>query len=634
MKTLLRNLTLPGISVLLAALVFLGPAGLEASPYSQGRVAFARGDFDSAMRLLEESTRTDPSNGNAYFYIGLIHERKGRKPESIAAYKQGVARRMDSELREKALWKIVLYSKYIGDWGSVSIYSSQFLKYKHHPEMARLQSMAANQGGSSSAELVRLVQKGQKAEKGGNLTEAIGYYEEALDIDGDAHSVRWNLASVAMKANQYTRAVKHLKYLDRKDPQWKYTYKLGVCYYQLGQYQSALASFDRATEQNRRPSSSFKYFMLLGRGLTYLELEDVQKSEKNLIEAARIKSSALLDGALARLALMKGDRAEAEKRMNRSLKEDSAQLDALSVRALLSSDPSAYEAFQDTLYKNTVYQPSYYNAVTLQYVHVLVARSKFDRARTVLDTLDRKERESIHGMKYDIAGLSNRPLILPGTIAELKTSSPDIPRSRILEEEIQMFLLFGESAAARSAIQKWKEARIPVGREEDPDRPPSANGQPTNGGSETEEPERPEPDSTAGWLREYPEHFEYIARLELLNSMLAREEMNRARKMAEFWNRRSPDFKKGAMELPRVQSLVESNQEWTRLYAPETLKPDGPSGPQDSSQDNPQKIEEDKPAPRGSTENQQPQDSSDNSGTSDSSGAPSHPESSGDAEER
>ncbi|MCB1137646.1 MAG: tetratricopeptide repeat protein [Leptospiraceae bacterium] len=612
MKTLLRYLTLPGIMalVLLSALVFPGLVTLEASPYSEGRVAFARGDFDSAMRLLEESTRTDPSNGNAYFYIGLIHERKGRKPESIAAYKQGVARRMDADLREKALWKIVLYSKYIGDWGAVSIYSSQFLKYKHHPEMARLQSMAANQGGSSSAELVRLVQKGQKAEKEGNLTEAIGYYEEALEIDGDAHSVRWNLASVAMKANQYTRAVKHLRYLDRKDPQWKYTYKLGVCYYQLGQYQSALSSFDRATEQNRRPSGSFKYFMLLGRGLTYLELEDIQKTDKNLTEAARIKSSALLDGALARLALMKGDRAEAEKRMSKSLKEDSAQLDALSVRALLSSDPSAYEAFQDTLYKNTVFQPPYYNAVTLQYVHVLVARSKFDRARTVLETLDRKERENIHGMKYDIARLSNRPLILPGTMAELKTASPGIPRSRILEEEIRMFLLFGESDAARSAIQKWKEARIPTGKEEDPDRPPSANGQPTNGPSEAEEPEAPEPDSTAGWLRQYPEHFEYIARLELLDSMLAQQEISRARSMAEFWNRRSPDFKKGALGLSRVQSLVETNREWAAMYAPDTLRPENPSN-QDSRPPGPQETN---PAPgKEPSNNTDPSDPSDNS---------------------
>ncbi len=565
------------VSIVLAlAFLLIGQQTLNASPYSQGRLAFARGDFDSAMRLLEESTRSDPSNGNAYFYIGLIHERKGRKPQSIQAYKQAVSRRMDADLREKALWKIVLYSKYIGDWGSVSVYSSQFLKYKHHPEMARLQAMAANQGGSSSAEMVRLVQKGQKSEKEGNLTEAIGYYEEAIDIEPDAHSVRWNLASVAMKANQYSRAVTHLKYLDRKDSQWKYSYKLGVCYYQLGKYQSALSFFDRATSQNNRPSGSFKYFLQIGRGLTYLELEDIVRAEENLNSASRVKNSALVQGALARIALMKGDRNTAASRMQAALKEDSSQLDALSVRALLTSDPDNYEKFQDQLYRNTVYQPAYYNSVTLQYVHVLADRSRFDRARTVLDSLSNQKIEAVHKMKYNTAALSNRALIFSSTSEEQKASA-GVSRSRLLEEEIQMFLLFDRSDRAKSAIARYKEelANTIVDEKTEGNSPSEGQSRP--------EPE-PEPESQAGWLRAKPEIFEYIARVELLDFLFQRKDVARATEVASFWVPRSSQFKTAAADLSEVQSLISRDAKWAALFGekpptPETVTPSPETSP-------------------------------------------------------
>ena len=549
------------ILVLMAALLL--PATASANPYSQGRLAFARGDFDSAMRLLEQSTRSDPSNGNAHFYIGLIHERKGRKGQSIQAYKQAVARRMDADLREKALWKIVLYSKYIGDWGAVSIYSGQFLKYKHHPEMARLQSMAANQGGSSSAEMVRLVQKGQRAEKEGNLAEAIGYYEEAIDIEPDAHSVRWNLASVAMKANQYSRAVSHLQYLDKKDSQWKYSYKLGVCYYQLGKYQNALSSFDRATAQNKRPSGSFRYFIQIGRGLTYLELEDVPRAEEQLAGAAKVKNSALVKGALSRLALMKGDRPGAISNMQAALKEDGQQLDALSVKALLSSDPGDYEKFQDQLYRNTVYQPAYYNSVTLQYVHVLIARSRFDRARTVLDSISSKELESIHGMKFDTAAQSNRALILSTTLAPAPGRGKN-SRTELIEEEIQMFLIFDKSDRARSAVEAYKDEL--------------ALNNPQNTDSQIQPKPTEEPESPAGWLRQNPDRFESIARIELLDYLLKKKQLARALEIASYWIPKSESFKVQASELNEVQSLVSKNEKWANLFG-KTLEPE----PQDSN---------------------------------------------------
>lgn len=587
-RVCLKNLLRP-----LAFLVLILPlfSELSASPYSQGRLAFARGDFDSAMRLLEESTRSDPSNGNAHFYIGLIHERKGRKPQSIQAYKQAVARRMDPDLREKALWKIVLYSRYVGDWGSVSIYSSQFLKYKHHPEMARLQSLAANQGGSSSAELVKLVQRAQSAEKEGDLTRAMGYYEEALEIDPERHGVRWALASVAMKANQYSRAIRHLQYLDRRDPEWKYTYKLGVCYYQMGRYRDALSSFDRATEQNKRPSSSFRYFMNLGRGLTYLELEDINRAEENLKAAARIKGSALLEGAFARIALMKGNRGEADRRVAAALKSEPDQLDALSVRALLSSEPSHYETYQDVLYRKTVYQPEYYNAVTLQYVHVLVARSKFDRARTVLESLEPDERKAIHKMKYDTASLSNRALILPGSRTESSRPAFSVSRTRILEEEIQLFQLFENSDRAATAIQSLREelaASRNANRATDSAGPNPADPTMENGGNpeerentgnvpsgkESTSKETAEPDSRAGWLRQYPERLEYVARLELLDLQIKDGHTGRALQMAKFWNSRSDRFKQQAAELESVRSLINRDPAWAAVYAPEEVQPE------------------------------------------------------------
>ncbi|MCB1304243.1 MAG: tetratricopeptide repeat protein [Leptospiraceae bacterium] len=574
-----RRLPLFALSLLIS---LLGAAPLHADAYSDGRLAFARGDFDSAMRLLEQSTRSSPNNGNAYFYIGLIHERKGRKPQAIQAYKQGVARSMDADLREKALWKIVLYSKYVGDWGAVSAYSSQFLKYKHHPEMARLQAMAANQGGSASAELMRLVQKGQKAEKEGKLSEAIGYYEEALDVNPDAESVRWNLASLAMKANQYSRAVKHLQYLERRDSQWKYNYKLGVCYYQLGKYQSALSAFDRAEAQNKSPSSSFQYFLHIGRGLTYLELEDLLRAKTHLDAASTRKDTALLNGALARLNLLQGKEGDARKRMSAALKEDPNQVDALSVASLLSSDPDRYEKYLDSLYKNTVYQPPYYNAVVFQYVHVLTARSKYDRARTVLESLDETEMQAIEALKFNPADSSHRALILPGSEAELKVTA-GLSRSEVMQEEISIFLRFDSSERGQKAAQAYNAAAAEKASA-------AAQGLPSE-----QKPQAPIALLPTELLRKDPATFEYVARLDLLERLLSRGDEKRALTLSRFWAKRSPDFSRDAMSLPAVKDRITTSPEWAAAFglpSPDAKPDDGTNpnsadptlpGPEDSN---------------------------------------------------
>jgi tetratricopeptide (TPR) repeat protein len=532
---------------------------------------------------------------------------------------------MDADLREKALWKIVLYSKYVGDWASVSTYSAQFLRYKNHPEMARLNAMASTQGGSSGAEIRRLVQNGQKAEKEGKATEAMGYYEEALEIDPGEHRVRWNLVSVAMKANQYTRAVTHLEYLDRKDPQWKYTYKLGVCYYHLGRYQKALGSFDRATGQNGKPTRSFHYFVALGRGLTHLELEEMARAETLLEEAAKVKSSALLQGARARIALIKGNKTEAMRLANEGLKSDSEQLDALSVQALLTSNPDQYELFQEELFKNTVHQPPYYNAVLLQYAHVLAARSRLEKARSVLQLVDRGELNDIHSMKYSVAFHSDRALIFPGSKAELVASrksqtepaptsppgngdrpaatdkpvaqvGPERPQplafksdaSRILYEEVWMLLNFGSHPDDADSIEKLQE-RIRARKEDQTDGrsaeqqtdQPATNAanESNNAGPSSKKESGVESDlhkAPGALLRQFPEELEAKARLGLLQHLIEIGSTDRAYQMAFFWNERSTEFREKAVGLSGVKKLIEQDEKWNSLYG-------SPESEQDSS---------------------------------------------------
>lgn len=328
----IRSLSLTSVKRNLLDLIFLivflyGSSTLSADDYRQGRVHLGQRNYTAAMQSFQSALKSDPSNGNSWFYIAYIQERQGNKPAAIESYKRAVGSRMKPDLKEQAYWKIVLYLRHIEDWDSLSVYAGRFLQFKSHSRVAELKALADSRRDPRKVEVARLTGSARQELKSGDFTNAARLYERAVSIMPEDDVLRWNFISIAVKADRHDIALKHLNVLKRKHPNaWKYQYKSGVSEYNLGFYSDALESFDRAEEINKKPDRSFKRYISIGRGLTLLELDDVEGAYRELKEANQIKSSDAVIAGLAR-ATVYLNRPDAGKYVNEAKKSASEKPD-------------------------------------------------------------------------------------------------------------------------------------------------------------------------------------------------------------------------------------------------------------------------------------------------------------------
>ncbi len=322
--------------LLLLTLFFTFSQVIQANPhYRDGRIAYSRKNYESAMKHFEAAVQSEPGNGNPWFFIGSIQEYQGRRDSATESYRKGVDLKMDKDLREKALWKIMLYYRYTGNWDGLAVYAQKFLSRRDSADVRKLLDEAESKRDPRTAEMQRLMNNGLQDFDKKDYESAEKRFAQVLDMDSDYEPALWKMSITLMEMNRYKSAAKYLNRLIKEDREtWEYHYKLAVCRYHTRQYEASLKSSAEARRLNDDKGSRFRRFTETAESLSLTELERFSEAEKGL--GSLEKRSALQNGILARAKLGLNKDEEAVRLAEAALKEDPVQKDALYVNMVIS----------------------------------------------------------------------------------------------------------------------------------------------------------------------------------------------------------------------------------------------------------------------------------------------------------
>ncbi len=379
-------------------LLLLGLAPvLHADSYSEGKAHFSRGNFPKARELFEETTRKNPGNGNAHFYLASILEREGRRAEAIGRYRQAVAGNIEPENREKAYWKLVLHYRYQRDWDNLAAYSSRFLRYKNIPKVQGFLAEAErNRGSARPGPGAPAPEDADNRADSETIASAIERHNKVLERKPENHAARWELALLLMRQKNFDQAARHLRRLVVDGKKWEYHYKLGVCQYHLNDQTGALANFARARTLNQKPDKSFQHFLGLGEGL------------------ALLATGEYVQAALARSSFWLGNRIEAERYARQALAGSATDPDALLALGLTQNHDRQKRQALDALKKmdaalaaEGARVPPYFSPGYL----ILGTLAALNNDHTLsLRALDRVDREYLRGKNLTAISRENAPL--------------------------------------------------------------------------------------------------------------------------------------------------------------------------------------------------------------------------------
>jgi len=371
--------------------------------YREGKIAFSRRSYEEAITHFKNAIKENPDNGNAYFYIGYIYEKQDNKDLSIENYQHAVVLNMDTDLRDKAYWKIILYYKYIQDWENLYYYSDAFLKYTSSESVKKLKALSEEKLKNKDGRERILLQNALKKSENGDRKGAIKDLRELLSINSEFEAAKWHLGILYMSLNDYENGYEQFQDLIRLRPEsWEYHYKAAICEYHLLRFESSLEKFEKAEKLNTDQSADFLHFIKLGRGLDYIELRKYDKAERELNEAIRNKKTAFALGALARCHYYMNRLNSSEKFAEEALKINASQRDALYTLAFIAEKNqkkkrafSFFSRFVRTFDDDAaVSQPSYLDGF-LMFAAIAVLSEHYDDAKRAFDRLDKKRVEQL-----------------------------------------------------------------------------------------------------------------------------------------------------------------------------------------------------------------------------------------------
>lgn len=293
-----------------------------------------------------------------------MKEYQKKNEEAIELYKTGISLRMDSDLKEKSFWKIVLYYKYRQDWNNLQIYSNKFLKFKKFSEVEKLRNLAEENLKNAAPAEHTFVVSGISKMNEENFDEARKDFNSALKINSEYTPALWNLGLLEMKEDLIPEAAGYFRRLiELKPEEWEYRYKLAICLYRLGQYDLSLEELKKARQFNTDPGKRFHHYINLSEGLVYLELNELNQAENKLKKSLSYRKTGFALGAMSRCLMMKKNYTEAKHFSQKALQSDSRQKDALITAALTShlenSSEKSYRYSAD--YFSSIQNEKYYN---------------------------------------------------------------------------------------------------------------------------------------------------------------------------------------------------------------------------------------------------------------------------------
>ena len=325
-----------------------------------GKIAFAKRDYKTALTYFQNAKTANPSDGEPYYYSALVHERTNHKLSAISEYRRASELNLSCDLKRKAFWKLVLHYRHVQDWQNLLAVSQKFLAFEPNSEVEKLRDLAETNISPEKIKSQKLTKEAEAFEKKGQLIKAAILYSEAGHLDPENLQLAWKAGDTHLKTDQPIEALSWYRTAIKISPDSWYSYfQAAVCQYKLLRFVEAIDLFNKAEKLNSKPKDTFLFYTNSGRGLSYLEIERIKEAKQALKELQKQKalfnksSSAAILSVM--LTLLSNNRISIEAQLTQISKED-ADRPAIpllrSIEAIRSADYISADNYLDDLFRN------------------------------------------------------------------------------------------------------------------------------------------------------------------------------------------------------------------------------------------------------------------------------------------
>lgn len=194
-----------------------------------GRAHIEMGNYGAAVTSLNGLLAREPKLAAAFFFLGVAQEKSSHPADALESYRAAF------QLDQSSLAPVVAIAEVLVSLGRIREAQLHIESYLPRADNTPAMFEVA----------------GRLATMGGEPDRAVGYYQQASDLDPKNVRYREMLAKAHFSAGQYSEALTILQALTRREgvtcPAWMYTL-LGDCYLEARRPLRACEAFWKASE--------------------------------------------------------------------------------------------------------------------------------------------------------------------------------------------------------------------------------------------------------------------------------------------------------------------------------------------------------------------------------------------------
>ena len=336
--------------VLVFILYIFSTTSLFSDTLKDAKKAYSGRQFQKAVKLFMEYTKTNPTDGEPYMYLGYIYESLREYNISIAYFRKSVELKLNPKQKTTVLLKLVIYFNYLQAWNYVVHYSNQYLALEPgNQEVEKILSRARGNRGSDQVSAVNIqiqdkdnkpISKPEKLKNPEVETVTKNKPEKqdkqlvSKDSNDDENEL-WRQTLKTIEKEDYGNAFSLISKLINLNPSNKnYLYKAGIIKFKQKEYLKAIDFFDSALKYTTDKDDTMNYYLYLNKGYALGSLEKYEQALDSLKKSYSYNKSFSPLIAIIKLKYDNGDFEDSLRYSNYIYNIDSENLDALMYRSI------------------------------------------------------------------------------------------------------------------------------------------------------------------------------------------------------------------------------------------------------------------------------------------------------------
>ncbi len=370
--------------LLIVGLLLLSYNNLSSDALKEAKKAYSGRQYQKAVKLFLDYSKTNPQDGEPYMFLGYIYESLKEYSISTAYFRKSVELKLNPKQKKTVLLKLIIYFNYLNAWNYVVHYSNLLLALEPgSPEIEKILAKARSNRGSDhvasvnvqyqerDSKSVKQVEKEKSktsnSENDVKVTKENSKTHKNKDKEEpDEETELWRSTLKLFEKADFVGANKNiLKLLEINSNSKEYLYKAGIIKIRLKEYEKSLEYFDNVVKINNDKDEQFSYLLYLNRGIAFSKLEKYEESIDSLKKSYSYNKSFLPLFIIVRMKYENKDFEDSLKYSNYIYNVDQENIEALMYIAIsklqLNQKKDGYKDLLQFAKKLKVLYPDYKN---------------------------------------------------------------------------------------------------------------------------------------------------------------------------------------------------------------------------------------------------------------------------------